>query len=220
MSEAGTTGYEPSRGWEGERPLVEWIKGGEMGMALIHETAQWAGAFIKPFAVIGAEAVIGAGTTVWYHAHVARKAVIGPKCVIGHGVFVGWDVQMGEEVHIQGQTHITPGTVIGNRVFFGALVVTMNDKYPKVNNPTFDRQAPIFEDECAIGCGAVILPGVRIGRGAVVGAGSVVTKDVAPEAVVIGNPARLLARIPAPLPTDQDYIECWERLNLRGSIGL
>jgi acetyltransferase-like isoleucine patch superfamily enzyme len=78
---------------------------------------------------------------------------------------------------------------IEDNVFIGPCAVTMNDKYPVVNNPSYVACPPYLETHCSIGAGAVILPGVRVGRGSMVGAGAVVTKDVAPLTLVVGCPA-------------------------------
>jgi acetyltransferase-like isoleucine patch superfamily enzyme len=93
-------------------------------------------------------------------------------------------------VRIQHGAFLPNRARIGDRVFIGPNATFTDDRYPEVNNPRYKAEPPIVEDDVAIGAGAVILPGVRIGRGALIGAGAVVTKDVPPSAVVVGNPAR------------------------------
>ena len=132
---------------------------------------------------------LGPYTVVWQFAVVREGVKTGARCAIGSGVYVGVNTVMGDDVRVQDKAHLTDHMTIGNRVYIGALVVTMNDKYPRVNNPEYKIEPVVIEDDANIGCGAVILPGVRIGKGATVGAGAVVTKDVPAGGVVIGNPA-------------------------------
>lgn len=139
--------------------------------------------------VVSKWAELGPYTIVWHFAVVREGVKTGKYCVIGSGVYVGHNTVMGDEVHIQDKAHITDHMIIGNGIYIGALVVTMNDRYPRVNNPNYIRENIVIEDGANIGCGAVILPGVRIGRGAMVGAGAVVTKDVPAGTTVVGNPA-------------------------------
>lgn len=136
--------------------------------------------------------IIGDGTIVWPFANICAGVVIGPNCAIGSGVYVGRYTRIGENVRIQDKAHITDRMTIGNFVFIGPCAVFVNDKHPRVNNPSYTPQPPVVEDEVSVGANATILPGVRLGRGCVVGAGAVVTKDVEPYAMVVGNPARPL----------------------------
>ena len=100
---------------------------------------------------------------------------------------------------MQDKAHITAGTFIGDRVFIGHYVITANDKHPVVGNPNWVPQPPVIEDDASIGGGAVILPGVRIGKGAIVGMGAVVTKDVPPGETWVGVPARRMGSRKSPL---------------------
>lgn len=142
--------------------------------------------------IIHDTAEIGPYTVVWHFAVIREFTKIGARCAIGSAAYIGHATVLGDDVRVQDKAHLTDHMVIGNRVYIGALVVTMNDKYPRVNNPGFTRQDIVIEDDASIGCGAVILPGVRIGKGAMVGAGAVVTKDVPPYRTVVGNPARII----------------------------
>jgi acetyltransferase-like isoleucine patch superfamily enzyme len=139
-------------------------------------------------------AKLGAGTVVWSFAVVCAGVRTGVNCAIGSGVYVGRDAVLGESVRVQDKAHLTDRMVIGDRVFIGPCAVFVNDRHPRVNNPRYRAEPPIVEDDASIGANATILPGVRIGRGAVVGAGAVVTKDVEPYTTVVGNPARVLVR--------------------------
>jgi acetyltransferase-like isoleucine patch superfamily enzyme len=114
---------------------------------------------------------------------------IGSNCAIGSGCYVGRRCKIGDNVRIQDKAHITDDVVIEDNVFIGPCAVTMDNKYPVSGKP-YIHQPPYFEEGCSIGAGAIILPGVRIGRLSIVGAGAVVTKDVMVKAIVVGCPAK------------------------------
>jgi UDP-2-acetamido-3-amino-2,3-dideoxy-glucuronate N-acetyltransferase len=129
-------------------------------------------------------------------------------CTIGAGSRIGTFVEIqrgatvGRSCKISSHTFICTGVHLGDRVFVGHGVMFVNDKHPRACNPDGTPMGPgdwtltetWLEDDVAIGSGATILCGVRIGRGASVGAGAVVTRDVPPGGTVAGNPARVLAR--------------------------
>ena len=111
---------------------------------------------------------------------------IGEGTRIGEYVVIGANAKIGKDCRILYHVTISKDTVIGYKVFIGPNTSLLNDKYP----PTVNSFPPIIEDYAIIGGGVTILPNVKIGEGAVVGAGSVVTKDVPAWTVVFGNPAR------------------------------
>jgi UDP-2-acetamido-3-amino-2,3-dideoxy-glucuronate N-acetyltransferase len=123
-------------------------------------------------------------------ATVCEGVTFGAGCVVGTNVYIGKFCQLGEQVRIQHGAFIPNRTIIGNRVFIGPNSTMTDDAWPRVNNPQYHADPPILEDDCNIGAGAILLPGVRVGHHATVGAGAVVTKDVAPYTVVVGCPAR------------------------------
>jgi len=127
---------------------------------------------------------------VYPGATVCEGVTFGAGCVVGTNAYVGKYCQLGERVRIQHGAFIPNRTIIGHRVFIGPNSTMTDDAWPRVDNPHYDAQPPILEDDCNIGAGAILLPGVRIGHHATVGAGAVVTKDVAPYTVVVGCPAR------------------------------
>ena len=100
----------------------------------------------------------------------------------------------GEDSRVQSHTFICEGVHIGRRVFVGHGVIFINDRFPVVSNPNWKLEQTYVEDEVAIGSGAIIMCGVRLGKGCRIGAGAVVTKDVSPGESVIGMPARALRR--------------------------
>ena len=122
-------------------------------------------------------------------ATICDGVTFGEGCVIGTHAYIGKACVLGDNVRVQHGAFIPNRTVIGDRVFLGPNCTLTDDKWPKVNNPHYHAEPPILEHDCNIGAGAVILPGVRIGEHATVGAGAVVTKDVLPFAVVVGCPA-------------------------------
>lgn len=123
-------------------------------------------------------------TNVW------GMPTIGVGTRVGAFAEIGDQVRIGRDCTISAYVFLCPGVIIGDRVFLGPRVTMTNDKYPPA--PRGDWRHTIIEDGASIGAGAVILPGVRIGANALVGAGAVVTKDVPPGIVVVGNPARPL----------------------------
>ena len=126
---------------------------------------------------------------------------IGSETQIGTFVEIQAGARIGRACKIQSHTFVCEGVEIGDRVFVGHGVVFINDRRPRATTDDGLLQQPedwslertLVEDQAAIGSGAVVLGGLTIGRGALVGAGAVVTRDVAPRATVVGNPARSLA---------------------------
>ena len=133
---------------------------------------------------------IGAGTRIWAFVHILPNAKIGRNCNICDHVFIENEVLIGDRVTIKSGVQIWDGIVLEDDVFIGPNVTFTNDKYPKSGNSSFDLLRTIVKKNVSIGANSTILPGLTIGEGAVIGAGSVVTKSVNPFAVVFGNPAR------------------------------
>lgn len=129
-------------------------------------------------------------SNVWAFATIHAGVRIGQFVSIGEHVYIGENAEIGDRTRIGQGAHITDHMIIGEGVFIGPHVVFANDKHPRVNNPTFKRESPVVEDDVSIGTCAVILPGVRLRRGCIIGAGAVVTKDVAEYATVYGVPAK------------------------------
>jgi UDP-2-acetamido-3-amino-2,3-dideoxy-glucuronate N-acetyltransferase len=134
---------------------------------------------------------IGNGTTVWAFSHILPGAVIGEDCNICDHVFVENDVVLGDRVTVKSGVQIWDGTRIGNDVFIGPNASLTNDPFPRSKH--YRGKYPILavDEGASLGANCTLLPGLRIGRNAMVGAGSVVTKDVPPYAIVRGNPARI-----------------------------
>lgn len=132
---------------------------------------------------------IGLGTRIWAFVHILAGAKIGKDCNICDFVFIENDVVIGDRTTIKSGVQVWDGVTIGSDVFIGPNVTLMNDKYPKSKNHKFNKLSTRIEDGASVGANATILPGITIGEDAVVGAGSVVTKDVPSGVTVIGNPA-------------------------------
>ena len=137
---------------------------------------------------------IGEGTRIWQFAVVLKGAKIGCDCNICAQTFIENDVVVGDNVTVKCGVQLWNGVRVGNQVFIGPNVTFCNDKYPKSGNSDFVCLQTVIEDDVSIGANATILPGVRLGRGCVVGAGAVVTKNVPPGITVVGNPAKELIK--------------------------
>lgn len=132
---------------------------------------------------------VGAGTKIWHpDKSVLLECLIGERCTIHAPVWIGSNVVVGDDCKIQAFAFLPDGVILGDRVFIGPHVCFTNDKHP----PSKEWLKTLVADEVSIGANATILPGISIGRGAVVGAGAVVTKDVPPWSTVVGNPARVV----------------------------
>jgi UDP-2-acetamido-3-amino-2,3-dideoxy-glucuronate N-acetyltransferase len=138
------------------------------------------------------DAEIGEGTTVRDHVNL-YKCRIGRNCKIESFVYIEEGVNVGDDCKIKPHVYIPTGVTIKERVFLGPHVTFTNDKYPHVKGD-WKLLSTVVGEGASIGAHSVILPGVRIGRNTVVGAGSVVTTDVPDGAIVCGNPARPLAK--------------------------
>ena len=149
--------------------------------------------FIHPSAIIDEGAQIGAGTRIWHFCHVMPAASIGSNCILGQNVYVDNHAIIGNGVKIQNNVSVYHGVVLEDDVFVGPSAVFTN----VINPRSFIERKTEFKNivvkkGATIGANATIVCGLTIGEYALVGAGAVVTKDVQPYALVIGNPARQL----------------------------
>ena len=135
--------------------------------------------------VQGANVQIGANCAIWNYVVIGDNTKIGDNSIIGSFVDLGKEVTLGKNCNIQAHVTISNGCVLGDNVFIAPNSSLLNDKYPKSTFMT----PPIIKDGAAIGGGVTILPNVTVGEKAVVGGGSVVTKDVPSRTVVAGCPA-------------------------------
>ncbi len=169
-------------------------------------------ASIHPSAIVEEGAAIGAGTRVWHHGHVMAGARIGERCSFGHACFVASGVVVGDGVRVQNHVSLYEGVVVEDEVFLGPSCVLTNVRTPRagVSRKGDGYVRTLLRRGCSIGANATIVCGVTVGSWALVGAGAVVTRDVADYALVVGNPARRIGwvsrrgcRLPAP---DEDGV--------------
>jgi UDP-2-acetamido-3-amino-2,3-dideoxy-glucuronate N-acetyltransferase len=154
--------------------------------------------FVHPSAEVEEGAVVGEGTKIWHLCHVRRGARIGRDCVFGRGVYVDSGVVIGNATKVQNYVSIFQGVTLEDGVFIGPHVCFTNDLRPRAINPDGSLKAAtdwviattLVRYGAAVGANSTIVCGVTIGRWAMVGAGSVVTRHVADHALVVGNPAR------------------------------
>jgi acetyltransferase-like isoleucine patch superfamily enzyme len=155
--------------------------------------------FIHPTADVSDQATLGAGTQIWHQAQVREGAVIGEHCILGKGAYVDKGVHIGDRCKLQNGAFVFHGFNLEDGVFLGPGALLLNDKHPRAINPDGTPRGDadwvasegLVEYGASVGGGAVILPGVRIGRMAMIGSGAVVTRDVPARGIVVGNPARL-----------------------------
>jgi acetyltransferase-like isoleucine patch superfamily enzyme len=155
--------------------------------------------FLHPQALCECENV-GDGTRIWAFAHVMRGARVGKDCNIGEGAFVETGAIVGDRVTLKNRVLVWDGIVIGDDAFIGPGVIFTNDKTPRSPRmPQSKRRYSSRLNWCcsttvgrgaSLGAGVVVLPGITIGEFAMVAAGAVVTRNVAPYQLVLGNPAR------------------------------
>jgi len=148
---------------------------------------------IEKSAIVSGKADIGEGTSIWHFAQVRENALIGRNCNIGKGVYIDLDVRIGNNVKIQNLVSVYHGVIIEDDVFVGPHVVFTNDMYPRAfSGGSWKVYPTVVEKGASLGANSTIICGNTIGEYAMVGAGSVVTEDVPPHALVAGNPARII----------------------------
>lgn len=163
-------------------------------MVMIHATAD-----------VSPQAEIGEGTKIWANVQIRERAHIGENCIIGRNTYIEFDVVVGNNVKIQNNASLYVGLTVENGVFIGPHVVFTNDKLPRAINPDGSLKSAadwhvgqtLVRYGAAIGANTVIVTGITVGRWAVIGSGSVVTKDVSDHALVVGNPARVIGWVSA-----------------------
>ncbi|MFQ5409765.1 MAG: DapH/DapD/GlmU-related protein, partial [Anaerolineales bacterium] len=156
---------------------------------------------IGPYAVIRSHAVIYAGNTIGARFHVGHGALVREKNTIGDDVSIGshavveHHVVIADGVRIHSGAFVPEYSVLKAGCWIGPNAVLTNARYPLARNAKETLQGPVIEPRAIIGANATVLPGVVVGAGVLVGAGAVVTRDVPPGAVVVGNPARVIGTV-------------------------
>ena len=151
--------------------------------------------FIHETADVSDKAVIGAGTKIWNLAQVRENAVIGEKCILSKNVYVDFDVKIGNGVKLQNNVNVYHGVEIEDDVFVGPSATFTNDMFPRAFISDFKLTKTLVKKGASIGANSTVVCGVTLGEYCMIGAGSVVTKDVPPFTLVVGNPARSIGKI-------------------------
>jgi UDP-2-acetamido-3-amino-2,3-dideoxy-glucuronate N-acetyltransferase len=158
---------------------------------------------VHPSAEIEAGVEIGDGTAIWSDVHVRGPARIGVECIVGEKTYIAYGVEIGDRVKLNAFVYVCTGVTIEDGVMIGAGAVFTNDRYPRATDPDLVELRPSDPDDetrltlvregASVGARAVIGCDLEIGRFAMVGMGSVVTRDVPAFHLVVGNPARSIA---------------------------
>lgn len=161
--------------------------------------------FAHPLALVESQH-IGMGTRVWAFAHVQKGARVGANCNIGEHCFIESGAVIGDRVTVKNGVFVWEGIRVGNDVFLGPNATFTNDRYPRSPRSRIAKArytnrrwlTPIVIGEgSSVGANATVIGPVRLGRGCMVAAGAVVTRDVAPGILVAGNPARSMGQVNA-----------------------
>jgi UDP-2-acetamido-3-amino-2,3-dideoxy-glucuronate N-acetyltransferase len=154
-----------------------------------------ANVFIHESAEIDSRAEIGEGSKIWINVQIREGVVIGKNCIISKDAYIDTEVSIGDNCKIQNGVYIYKGVTLESKIFVGPNVTFTNDKYPRAFNVDWKIVPTILKEGVSIGAGAVIVCGITIHEYAMVAAGSVVTKDVEPYTLVMGNPAKPVGKI-------------------------
>jgi len=146
--------------------------------------------YIHQTAKVSAEAKIGDGTKIWINSQIREKSEIGSNCIISKDTYIDTEVKIGNNCKIQNSVSVYHGVTIEDDVFVGPNACFTNDKVPRAFDPAWKVTTTFIKKGASIGANATIVCGVTLGEYCMVAAGSVVTKDVEPYSLVIGNPAK------------------------------
>jgi len=154
---------------------------------------------IHPTAEVSPKAEIGDGTSIWHHSQIREGARIGENCILGKGVYIDAGASVGCNVKIQNYVSVYHGVTLEDGVFIGPHVCFTNDLRPRAINPDGTPKAAddwvlsetLICRGASVGANSTIRCGIVIGEWAMIGAGSVVTRDIPPFALAYGNPAHL-----------------------------
>jgi acetyltransferase-like isoleucine patch superfamily enzyme len=185
----------------GKRPRLargSSARGEVEGLVLGERVTVCCGAVVFAGANIAAEAILGD------QSYVRERSRVGAGSVIGRGSVVDNDVLVGARVKVQTSVYLTAFTVIEDDVFVGPGVTTTNDDTMARHAPEMALRGATLRRACRVGGGVVLTPGVEVGEEAFVAAGALVTRDVPPQAVVMGVPARVVREV-----GEQDLLERW-----------
>ncbi len=146
--------------------------------------------FIAENAIVEEDVTLEPGVMIWHYCQIRPRSQIGEGTRIGSFTYIDTEVKIGKRCNIQSRVYIPRGVTIEDDVFLGPACTFTNDNDPIANPISWEISRTIVRSGVSIGANATILPGLEIGKNSLVGAGSVVTCDVQPNTVVVGNPAR------------------------------
>ena len=154
--------------------------------------------FVHESSFIDEGVIIGENTKIWHFSHIQSGSTIGKACSIGQNVYIGSNVKLGDHIKIQNNVSIYEGVELEDYVFCGPSMVFTNIKVPRSEFPQrgskyYDKT--LVKKSASIGANATIICGVTIGEYALIGSGTVVTKDVPAYALVVGNPGRIVGEV-------------------------
>jgi UDP-2-acetamido-3-amino-2,3-dideoxy-glucuronate N-acetyltransferase len=152
----------------------------------IHPTAK-----IGKFVDIDPTASVGENSVIWSHCRILANVVIGKNVSIGGGTEIGKGSVIGDGTRISTQCFLPSNSIIGKGCFLAPGVKCADDLHPRANNSHYEAKPPVIDDGASVGMNSTLLPGVHVGVGAMIGAGSVVTRDVPAHEHVRGEPARV-----------------------------
>ncbi len=164
------------------------------------------GYYVHPSAEVSEGAQVGDGCRIWNQAQIREGVKLGAGCIVSKNVYIDAGVTVGSGVKIQNNVNLYHGVTVEDDVFLGPSMTFTNDLEPRAFNEDWAVTETLVKKGASIGANATIRCGVVIGEYAMVGAGSVVTKDVAPYALVVGSPARQIGWV----------CRCGKRLNSEG----
>ena len=176
------------------------------------------GVRIADTAIVHDDAVLGPGCQVWHHTQIREGAWLGRDCIVGKDVYIDAGVALGDSCKVQNGAQLYAGATLEDGVFVGPGVIFTNDRVPRAITAEGELKSAddwvvgqtLVRSGASLGAGSTVVTGVTIGRFAMIGAGSVVTADVADHALVVGVPARRIGWVCA----------CGERLvDLAGLVG-
>lgn len=151
--------------------------------------------FIHNTADVSPNANIGNNTKIWNLAQVRENCIIGENCIISKNVYIDTGVVLGNNIKVQNNVNIYNGVTVEDDVFLGPSMTFTNDFYPRAFSADWKITKTLVKKGASIGANATIVCGIVIGEYAMIGSGSVVTRDVANNALVVGNPARIIGYV-------------------------
>lgn len=151
--------------------------------------------FIHETAIIGENVSISSGTKIWVNCQIRENVEIGMDCIISKDTYLDHGVKIGDRTKIQNGVSVYHGVEIAEDVFIGPNVAFTNDMYPRANNVEWKVVPTYVKKGASIGANSTIRCGITLGEYAMVGAGSVVTKDIPPYTLVAGNPAKKIGMV-------------------------